>query len=477
MKQRWVFAGLLPRKKRPRVPSLTLLTFLWLCLAAFSAAGADIVYPGAPLQLDPYNNPNSLFPGTTSNPSASGNTVSISGGAPIGGYAYGGLATAGAGVDVTDNTIIMSGGQVANSVIGGNNSGGNALNNLLIFGGTAQAGALIGGFGGNSNVGGSGDANGNNVFVSGGHVFGFVYGGQSVRGNALSNSVSIFGGEIDNDVYGGYVFSLAGSGNAMGNSVLVGGGDIAGSVYGGYAFFLAGSASNNVVTIIGGSVAGGAYGGLSFNDEASENTVFVTGGTVGGDLYGGLSSGSNAVGNRAFVHGGLVSGNVYGGSGSTALNNAVTLDVGSVGGGLYGGLASAGNASGNTVTITGGSAGGDVYGGMAAGGDAVRNTINLSGAPGLAASVLYGGAVTGPGDFRTGNTLNVRSANMAAKGVANFQNYNFFLPATLANGEVMLTVTDSADISGSSIGLRLANGGPAPRPGDRDPARDRRADG
>ena len=53
----------------------------------------------------------------------------------------------------------------------------------------------------------------------------------------------------------------------------------------------------------------------------------------------------------------------------------------------------------------------------------------------------------------TGNTLNVRNSGMSAKAVVSFQYYNFYLPATLAAGGVMLTVNDIANITGSTIGV------------------------
>ena len=53
--------------------------------AAGTAFGATVIYPGtATLQTDPLGTPNSLFPGTTASPLASGNIVFIAGGTGVG---------------------------------------------------------------------------------------------------------------------------------------------------------------------------------------------------------------------------------------------------------------------------------------------------------------------------------------------------------------------------------------------------------
>lgn len=123
-----------------------------------------------------------------------------------GGYAYAGAAN--------DNEVTISGGHVADMVIGGSSS----------------TGAF-----------GSGTANGNKVRVTGGSsIGGAVYGGFIGMGSASINNIIIEGGMIGGDIYGGY----SGYGDAINNSITISGTvDLSNrTIYGG------GSVSGNVKT-------------------------------------------------------------------------------------------------------------------------------------------------------------------------------------------------------------------------------------
>ena len=123
-----------------------------------------------------------------------------------GGYAYAGAAN--------DNEVTISGGHVADMVIGGSSS----------------TGAF-----------GSGTANGNKVRVTGGSsIGGAVYGGFIGMGSASINNIIIEGGTIGGDIYGGY----SGYGDAINNSITISGTvDLSNRpIYGG------GSVSGNVKT-------------------------------------------------------------------------------------------------------------------------------------------------------------------------------------------------------------------------------------
>ena len=227
-----------------------------------------------------------------------------------------------------------------------------------------------------------------------------------------------------------------------------------GDASGNQVIFLNGLLKNDVDYVLGGySVAGNATG----------NSVTISGGTVEGCVLGGCSTGS-AIGNSVTISGGTVGRDVFGGDSgngnATATGNSVTISGGTVRGKVYGGRSGSGNATGNSVTISGGTVGGNVFGGDSmVSGNATGNTVTIAGNPTLTNATLYGGYVdSGSGDKWTGNTLNVKNSGMSAKGVANFQYYNFYLPSTIAVGDTMLSVTTSANISNSTIGLYLSGG-------------------
>ena len=202
-------------------------------------------------------------------------------------------------------------------------------------------------------------------------------------------------------------------------------------------------ANNNTVKINSGATVNGYYviGGESNNPygdttPVTGNSVIISGGAVTGDIIGGLASnGVTVTGNSVTISGGTVTGNVIGGHTDDGSGNNPT-------------------ATGNSVTITGGTVNAWIIGGRAWGlGDAAMatgNTVTISGSPDLSSSELFGGDTGGSGagpndDFRTGNTLNLHSSITVASA-QNFENWNFYLPSTMANGGTMLTVTNTADL-------------------------------
>ncbi|WP_144412059.1 beta strand repeat-containing protein [Endomicrobium proavitum] len=164
-----------------------------------------------------------------------------------------------------------------------------------------------------------------------------------------------------------------------------------------------------------------------------------------------------------------------GGSASSAGNVSATGNV----------IQIADSAFNNNSSIVGGNAGAETDLGATFTGDlyATNNTVNISGNTIFAAgkdTIIYGGYAVRTGyngtqfaadgttnfidDAFTGNTLNLRTKGLVVSGVQNFQNYNFYLPDNINNGEAMITATDgngesiiNASKSNGAIRLRDAN--------------------
>ncbi|WP_018704063.1 autotransporter outer membrane beta-barrel domain-containing protein [Anaeromusa acidaminophila] len=280
----------------------------------------------------------------------------------------------------------------------------------------------------------------NTVVITSGSVSNSVFGGESTWGDCADNRVIISKGSVSYPVYGG----SSAYGECVGNSVIVNGGS-ARAVVGGHSQEK--SAANNSATINGGLVNDGVAGGTSILGDAIGNTVTVNGGKI-------ENAQSGFSGGNASVHG-------------NSMGNKVTINGGIVDLCVEGGTSAYGSATGNSVVISGGSVGGDIYGGRAYRDSATGNSVTISGTPTLN-GILYGGYKdSGNGDIWTGNTLNVKTSGMSAKGVANFQYYNFYLPVTLVAGGTMLSVIDAVVISGSTIGVGINGSTTALRSGDR----------
>ena len=142
---------------------------------------------------------------------------------------------------------------------------------------------------------------------------------------------------------------------------------------------------------------------------------------------------------------------------------------------MVGGATSgSGSAHGTTVEIRGGeitfyAGGGWVNSG--GGGTAVNNTVSIYGAPNLSAAILFGGSNSSNVGVGSGNTLNLHTSGLTVQGLRGFQNYNFYLPSTMAAGQTMLTVTNGnghilgigtpggpADINGATVNVGIEGG-------------------
>ncbi len=293
------------------------------------------------------------------------------------------------GNNVSDHTVNIRGGTVR-SVYGGFVQNGDVKNNIVTFtGGSAEH--IDGGhinWNGSSGVvsGNVVTLDGNGTIVRDSSYSSGVCGGYNWgTGAATGNRVEIKNGAtVNNTVYGGYTYSGAAGGTTAeeGNKVIISSGTVSKGVYGGFVFSGTGTAGYNSVEISGGTVGGSVVGGKSDEGNATGNTVNISGGTVG-DVYGGYSN--------------------------------------------------CGNATGNTVRISGGTVGGSVVGGCSEdGGSATGNTVILSKQEGKAAPVLSG-TVYGGNGYRnavTGNTLQLESDGLSAKGIQNFETIR--LAGTLA---------------------------------------------
>ncbi|MCL1981014.1 MAG: autotransporter domain-containing protein [Proteobacteria bacterium] len=403
---------------------------------------------------------------------ATGNTVNISDSmvgsisSPVyGGYAWSasGTATAtGNTVDISDSTAtnIFGGHTFVESGAGDATATGNslAISNTKAdgavysgyaqsFSGTATAGgntltisdkSTVDGnvYGGDaySNSTGTITATGNIVDISDSTLTGIIVSGGHARGDgaatASNNSMAISGGMVGNgsfgaDIYGGWAHSTSGTAEAMDNTVTFGG-DTTGEVYiyGGRAVSGTGNgrATGNTMTFESGVVAriyGGAAsstsGGTSGNATSTGNSVFISGGTAG------------------LIYGGYAWSNGSGTASSTG--NIVTISGGEVNDGVY---------AGRAISTTG----------IA---EASNNTLTISGNPILTNATLYGGYATstsGSGSS-TNNTLNLHTSGLVVAGLQDFQNLNFYVPATLAADGVMLHVTGTANISGATVNLAI----------------------
>lgn len=219
------------------------------------------------------------------------NQVEVSGTAAITSDAFGGLAVNNG--DVTNNTVIISGGTLSN-VYGGEfwndeNSGSSTVsgNKVEITGGKITSSNRTSGnvYGGHS---AKGEVSGNEVSISGANtkIKKDVYGGYTKAGEAKENILNISDGDIGGYVYGG----RSDNGTAVGNTVHMDGSDIGGFLYGGFS---SGAAAKNTVSVSKGNL-NCVYGGFSTSGAATGNTVNINGATVFNKtdtvIYGGFSS-------------------------------------------------------------------------------------------------------------------------------------------------------------------------------------------
>jgi hypothetical protein len=292
-------------------------------------------------------------------------------------------------------------------------------NTVKIVHGGEVLGSVVGGFG----TGDDGDPSNNIVLIDGGDATRSIFGGLTSHGEVTENTIEILNGNIKFDarqgkaielkinerevknlddilkgIFGGVVYD----GTATGNSIKIFGGDIESSLVSGGIVINAGNVSNNIVTIGGGS--------LSSSIENKDHIV------------GGRTAWGNAINNSVVVNGGVVSRmHIFGGA---------VLD--------------SGDATDNSVTINGGEiieskvvCGGIVFGT----GDATKNKVTITSNQNIDIEFLCGGLTSrSDGDVFTGNTLRIETSGLTIKrGVSNFQNYDFCLPANIRSGDWVLT--------------------------------------
>ena len=264
------------------------------------------------------------------------------------------------------------------------------------------------------------------------YYFSDLLGGSSDSGDASGNTLTI------SDV------------NITGGEIIAGGTNI-------------GNANNNKTVIDNVNApnvflhAGYAYGG---NGDANNNTVIMNGGTVA-HIHAGHSSNGNANGNTAIVNGGTVTSLVGAGYAHTGDTNKNVLELngGAFYGNVHGGYTSNGaNANNNTVTINGGDFSGDIYGGWAPNGNTIGNTLNVYGSPNLSNSTLYAGK-SSPSGISSGNSLNIYTKDLTAKNIDGFESLNFYMPKDTANGDKLLTLTDTAGTDLSNTTVNVASTG------------------
>ncbi|MGE4441475.1 MAG: autotransporter domain-containing protein [Desulfomicrobium sp.] len=252
---------------------------------------------------------------------------------------------------------------------------------------------------------------------------------------------------------------------SYGNTVNVNGGTVDFGIYGGYHNGVATSgdiSSNDNAVTIGAAFAGSnsidVYGGYAksvnpWSMTASDNTVTINGGEAR-SVYGGF----------AYL------GGVGGPASATASGNVINLNAGAISS-IYGGYAIAlalpgtHTAAGNAVNISGGTVLSKVYGGFADAHDgfglATNNRVTISGSPNLTAASLYGGGapIFYDSEVFTGNTLNVKTSGLTVNNIFNFQYLKFYLPSSLSAGDTVMTVTGTADLTGSSGRSSVVNMG------------------
>ena len=347
------------------------------------------------------------------------------------GSVYGGMGTAGGSASYFD-TVTLQNGSVTRSLYGAYDPDAATYNTATVYAGSV----------------------GENV-----------YGGASVAAGAEHNTVQIGVPVKDGDTLG--TISIGGS--VYGNASATGGGvaqvtigqgsgvttTITGDVYG--AYVTNGGSDTNTVTITGGSIGGSVYG--SYGTEGSSNTLTLgtegstIGPSIGSSLYGAYGTSGWAFSNGLTINSGEVKGTVYGSWGSLATQNTLTVNGGTIDQGIYGGYAT-GFVGSNTITLKGGTVSGDIYAGYSTEGEANSNTINLYGGTLIGAS-LYGSNHAAD----TGNTLNVYTLGNTVANLGNFQNINFYIPEVAKNtaDATMLTVTGTADVTGSTISAGVEN--------------------
>ena len=190
----------------------------------------------------------------------------------------------------------------------------------------------------------------------------------------------------------------------------------------------------------GDSYIGLIHGGRLLNADAgtvNNNSIEVRSGEVD-TIYGGTVVGSgSATKNDILITGG-------------------TVDT------IHGGYVDSwGTADENTITITGGSIKNLIIGGITHGTSdtdhAIGNKITIAGSPDLSNASIYGGDGPAGADFRTGNTLNIKTSGLIAKNIYNFDTINFTVASKVRPGETLLKLNggDETDLTDVAVSVTV----------------------
>jgi len=415
-----------------------------------------------------------------------GNDVIIKGGTYsatiVGGWTEGGTAGTAEG---KGNTVTVSGVSTGDikGICGGCGASGASYNKVTVessyTGTVSKSGAgteasVAGGF-----VGGNGNADNNEVSISGGIYNAPIYGGYSASGAADSNKVMIAGGIYSGPVFGGY----AETGDAKDNTVILNGGDLsAADIYGGFGATGTSSGNTLVVGMKNLTVAkvadfqkytftllvGSKNGDTMLNITGTTALTIADGDVLSVNNVVNLADGDtitliteatgtfNLKGLTFYLDGVELTDEV--GEYFKLANNdksitftKAVLDVD---------IKPINKTSGNIVTVTGdrtatvegetiktpkeGRNWRNVYGGYSKDGDSINNKVIWE--DGVIVGELFGGYSETTGkDVTTGNTLTVvcKDATKTIKAVNNFSKYVFDINVA-KNNDTVLTITDKA---------------------------------
>ena len=372
------------------------------------------------------------------------------------------------GVEASNNKVDINGGTITGAIYGGNAYGNDARNNVVrIYNSPVLSGANI--YGGHSN---GGTSSGNILEV---HTVGltanniydfqqldFYIPSSAVNGNTLLTLTDSAGTDISNStvragieggsalVAGNVINLLSNSKGITANNVTYG--KLSEGISADYDLTVTKSENKIVANITAPDPSEASSHNIHIrsqnytignNTSSTNHTYSGTATTVMGGYSGSNSTFLNP--NSSIIIGGsTTTGN--------ASSNKITLEGGTVTGGVYGGYSEDGNSSNNTINLNGSAISGSVWGGWSNSGNTSDNIINIY-TPLNGSYSLYGG-----NQGSTGNKLNIYSASNTLSNVYNFSTYNFHIPASVVNGDTILTLTDTSgtDISNSTVNAGIA---------------------
>lgn len=271
-----------------------------------------------------------------------------------------------------------------------------------------------------------GDITSDELEVDNAKITGSVTVAKPPNGNVTGASVSITDSKVEKDVIAGQ----AGEGTVEKSKVEIGGDDtvILGTVSAGKVD--EGKVTQAKVTLAGGTV-NVIKGGFAKAGEAVANVVDLIKGEVDTVFGGNVESGGESKGNIVNLLGAKVK-YIYGGACDTAEGNITNLTKGIVDVAVYAGQGEKENIN-NKINI---------------GSETQSDLSELH----LETATLYGGK-QGNDVKNEGNTLNVYGKT-SAKGVVDFDNYNFY--NVEKNSTAHLALTDNVDLTDSKITVELA---------------------